>query len=244
MECAHLDRYGLLAVTGADARAFLHAQLTNDIQHLPADRAALAGWCTPKGRLLASMLVFARGEGFLLQLARDLAAATAKRLSMYVLRSKVKIADESHAWAQYGVWDSALAVSGVAWEGDVVTVRVDAGRFLRIGPADKFSLAATKLEDAWTLEEIRAGRPLISAATQDKFVPQMVNFEALGAVSFQKGCYPGQEIVARAQYRGEVKRRMVRVQVPAGAELKPGQEFNGGVVVDSAVGEALAVMPV
>ena len=180
----------------------------------------------------------------MLQLAKDLAPAIAKRLSMYVLRSKVKVADESDAWAQYGVWDSSLNMSGVAWDGDVVTVRVDEGRFLRIGPADKFSLAASKPEDAWTLEEIRAGRPLISAATQDKFVPQMVNFEALGAVSFQKGCYPGQEIVARSQYRGEVKRRMVRVQVPAGTELKPGQEFNGGVVVDSAVGEALAVMPV
>ena len=243
-ECARLNRYGLLAVTGPDARAFLHAQLTNDIANLPADRAVLAGWCTAKGRLLASMLVIPRGEGYLLQLARDLAPAIAKRLSMYVLRSKLKVADESDAWAQYGVWDSSLKVSGVAWDGDVVTVRVDEGRFLRIGPADKFSLAATKPEDAWTLEEIRAGRPLISAATQDKFVPQMVNFEALGAVSFQKGCYPGQEIVARAQYRGEVKRRMVRVQVPAGTELKPGQEFNGGVVVDSAVGEALAVMPV
>jgi len=244
MECARLSRYGLLAVTGADARAFLHAQLTNDIANLAPDRAALAGWCTAKGRLLASLLVIPRGEGFLLQLARDLAPAIAKRLSMYVLRSKVKVADQSDAWAQYGVWDAGLKLAGVAWEGDVVTVRVDDGRFLRIGPAGKFSPAVTKPEEAWTLEEIRAGRPLISAATQDRFVPQMVNFEALGAVSFQKGCYPGQEVVARAQYRGEVKRRMVRVQVPAGTELKPGQEFNGGVVLDSAVGEALAVMPV
>jgi tRNA-modifying protein YgfZ len=243
-ESARLSRYGLLAVTGADARAFLHAQLTNDIANLPPDRAALAGWCTAKGRLLASMLVIPSPQGFLLQLAKDLAPAIAKRLSMYVLRSKVKIADESDAWAQYGVWDAGLKLSGVALEGEVVTVRVDEGRFLRMGPAGKFSLAATKPEEAWTLEEIRAGRPLISAATQDKFVPQMVNFEALGAVSFEKGCYPGQEIVARAQYRGEVKRRLVRVQVPAGTELKPGQEYNGGVVVDSAVGEALAVMPV
>jgi folate-binding protein YgfZ len=244
MECARLSRYGLLAVTGADARAFLHAQLTNDIASLPSDRAALAGWCTAKGRLLASMLVIPSPQGFLLQLARDLAPAIAKRLSMYVLRSKVKIADVSDAWVQYGVWDAALKLTGVAWDGDVATVRVDEGRFLRIGPADKFSPAPTKPEDAWTLEEIRVGRPLISAATQDKFVPQMVNFEALGAVSFQKGCYPGQEIVARAQFRGEVKRHMVRVQIPAGTELKPGQEFNGGVVVDSAAGEALAVMPV
>jgi hypothetical protein len=243
-QCARLSRYGLLAVSGADARAFLHAQLTNDIANLPHDRAALAGWCTPKGRLLASMLVVTSPQGFLLQLAKDLAPAIARRLAMYVLRSKVKISDESAAWAQYGVWDPSVEVAGVAWDGDVVTVRVDEGRFLRLGPADAFALDVTRPEDAWTLEEIRAGRPLISAATQDKFVPQMVNFEALGAVNFQKGCYPGQEIVARAQYRGEVKRRLVRVHVPAGTELKPGQEYNGGVVVDSAAGEALAVMPV
>ena len=240
MECARLNRYGLLTVTGADARAFLHAQLTNDIANLPSGRAALAGWCTAKG--LASMLVIPFAEGFLLQLAKDLAPAIAKRLSMYVLRSKVKIADESAVWAQYGVWDADSKLEGVSWEGDTVRVRVDPGRLLIMGK--RLSLSPTKGEDSWTLEEIRAGRPLISAATQDKFVPQMVNFEALGAVDFQKGCYPGQEIVARAQYRGEVKRRMVRVRIPPGTEVKPGQEFNGGVVVDSAVGEALAVMPV
>ena len=241
MECARLNRYGLLAVTGADARDFLHAQLTNDIANLPPDRAALAGWCTAKGRLLASMLVIPSREGFLLQLAKDLAPSTAKRLSMFVLRSKVKVADESDAWAQYGLWDADLKVEGVAWQGDVVTVRVGERRFLKIGK--DLSQSCGPSEEAWTLQEIRAGRPLISAATQDQFVPQMVNFEALGAINFQKGCYPGQEIVARAQYRGQVKRRMVHIQAPAGTELKPGQEFNGGVVVDSAAGEALAVMP-
>lgn len=242
MECARLNRYGLLVVTGADARDFLHAQLTNDIQNLPADHTALAGWCTAKGRLLASFLVIPSSDGFLLQLARDLAPSVAKRLSMYVLRSKVKIADESDAWAQYGIWDKSVNVAGVAWDRGVATVRVDEGRFLRLGRG--LSLAENQSEEAWTLEEIRAGRPLISAATQDQFVPQMVNFETLGAVNFQKGCYPGQEIVARAQYRGEVKRRLKRVQLPAGTELKPGQAFDGGVVVDSAAGEALAVMPV
>jgi len=246
MECARLNRYGLLAVTGADARDFLHAQLTNDIANLPPDRAALAGWCTAKGRLLASMLVIPSPQGLLLQLARDLAAPVAKRLSMFILRSKVKIADESDAWAQYGIWDAGLKVAGVAWEGDTVTVRVDEGRFLKIGKG--LTQSCGQSEEAWTLQEIRAGRPLISAATQDQFVPQMVNFEALGAIDFQKGCYPGQEIVARAQYRGQVKRRMVHLRAPSGTELKPGQEFNGGVVVDSARGEngseALAVMPV
>ena len=237
MDCARLTRYGLLAVTGADARAFLHAQVTNDIANLPADRAALAGWCTAKGRLLASFLVIPSSDGFLLQLARDLAAPVAKRLSMFVLRAKVKIADESDAWVQYGTWQPAPRL---AWDGETVTVPVDERRSLKIGKG--LSLPTTKNEEHWTLEEIRAGRPLISAATQDQFVPQMVNFETLGAINFQKGCYPGQEIVARAQYRGEVKRRLKRVQVPA--EAKPGQEFEGGVIVDAAGGEALAVMPV
>jgi folate-binding protein YgfZ len=242
MECARLNRYGLLAVTGADARDFLHAQLTNDIANLPPDRAALAGWCTAKGRLLASFLVIPSREGFLLQVARDLAPTVAKRLSMFMFRSRVKITDESNAWAQYGIWDADLNVAGVAWEGETVTVRVAERRFLKIGKSLAENCKAS--EDAWTLQEIRAGRPLISAATQDQFVPQMVNFEALGAISFQKGCYPGQEIVARAQYRGEVKRRMTRVELPKGVELKPGEQFQGGVIVDSAAGEALAVMPV
>jgi folate-binding protein YgfZ len=242
MECAHLNRYGLLAVTGAEARDFLHAQLTNDIANLPPDRAALAGWCTAKGRLLASFLVVPSKDGFLLQLARDLAPAVAKRLSMFIFRSKVRIADESDAWTQSGIWDADLSVGGVAWEGDTVTVKIAERRFLKIGKSLSENCKAS--EDAWTLQEIRAGRPLISAATQDRFVPQMVNFEELGAINFQKGCYPGQEIVARAQYRGQVKRRMTRVELPKGVELKPGEEFQGGVIVDSAAGEALAVMPV
>src|SRR3954466_5267142 len=105
MQRAHLTRYGLLSVTGTDARAFLHAQLTNDIEHLAADRAALAGWCSAKGRLLASFVVIPSADGFLLQLARDLAAPVGKRLAMFVLRSKVKIADDTEAWTQCGVWD-------------------------------------------------------------------------------------------------------------------------------------------
>jgi tRNA-modifying protein YgfZ len=241
MECARLNRYGILGVTGADARDFLHAQLTNDIQNLPADRAALAGWCSAKGRLLATFLVIPSPGGFLLQLSRDLAPAVAKRLSMFVLRAKVTVTDESDSWQQFGCWGSSQDAD-VHWEGSVGTVKVDAGRYLKLGRG--LSLNETRGEEAWALDEIRAGRPLITAATQDQFVPQMVNLETLGGVNFQKGCYPGQEIVARAQYRGHgVKRRMVKLPAPQGSDLKPGQEFNGGVVVDSAGGEMLAVMP-
>lgn len=235
MERARLTRYGLLSVKGDDARDFLHAQLTNDIQHLTGEHAALAGWCSAKGRLLATFLVIPAPGGFLLQVARDLAPAVTKRLGMFVLRAKVQIADESDAWVQYGVWNAGQERPGVS---------VDAGRFLQLVPAAETQPEANADEAQWALQEIRAGRPLITAATQDQFVPQMVNLEKLGAVDFQKGCYPGQEIVARAQYRGQVKRRMVQLPAPAGTALRPGAAFNGGIVVDSAGGEMLAVMPV
>src|SRR5437588_9748211 len=123
MQRARLTRYGLLSVTGNDARAFLHAQLTNDIENLPAERWALAGWCSAKGRLLATFLVIPAPQGFLLQLARDLAPAVAKRLALFVLRAKVKVADESDAWAQFGVWDAA-GPARVEWQGEQVSVPV------------------------------------------------------------------------------------------------------------------------
>jgi folate-binding protein YgfZ len=254
MNFAPLTRYGLLSVTGADARAFLHAQLTNDIENLPPGRAALAGWCSPKGRLLASFLVVPTSRGFLLQLSRDLVPAVLKRLPMFVLRSKVNIVDASGQWKQLGVWGRAPGAEvpagafAVAENGSIVAVRMGDARFLVLA-SDAASFDGEQLtEDRWTLDEIRAGRPLITGATQDQFVPQMVNFDTLGAVNFQKGCYPGQEIVARAQYRGQVKRRMKLLQAPAGVEPKPGQEYEGGTVVDAARSEngwaLLAVLPV
>src|SRR5438477_7235505 len=159
MQRARLTRYGLLSVTGADARDFLHAQLTNDVEHLAADRSALAGWCSAKGRLLASFLVIPAPEGFLLQVARDLAAPVAKRLSMFVLRSKVKVADVSDAWAQFGVWDTDLGAGEVSWRGNVATVRVGERRFLQLGPSAEPAEPANADEVQWTLQEIRAGRP-------------------------------------------------------------------------------------
>jgi len=248
MQRARLTRYGLLSVTGAEARAFLHAQLTNDIENLAPDRWVLAGWCSAKGRLLASFLVIPSPTGFMLQLARDLAAPVAKRLSMFVLRAKVKITDESDAWAQHGVWDADLPGPDVAWHGNIATVRVGPRRFLQLAPTAALGEEPNGDEVQWTLQEIRAGRPLITQATQDQFVPQMVNFETIGGVDFRKGCYPGQEIVARAQYRGQVKRRMVHARAPAGVTLAPGEDFNGGTVVDVAPSEGgaelLAVLPV
>jgi len=251
MNISRLDQYGLLHVAGEDARAFLHAQLTNDVEHLAPGAARYAGWCSAKGRLLATLLVVPSSDGFLLQLSRDLAPAVAKRLSMFVLRSKVKVTDATGQWAQYGLWGPAAGIPlAVSESGGSITVCIEPDRSLVLAPepsGGRFSPNASAGD--WVLAEIRAGRALIAQATQDQFVPQMVNLELAGGVDFKKGCYPGQEIVARAQYRGAVKRRMVRLR---GAALQPGQEIYSddapgqpsGTVVNSAGDEALAVLQV
>ena len=244
---AKLEGYGLLQAAGADARAFLHAQLTNDIESLPPGQARYAGWCTAKGRLLATFLVIPHGDGFLLQLARDLVPSVQKRLSMFVLRAKVKLTDVGGQWHQYGTWGESQPAGEleVVESSGQIAVRIDSERVLVLDPRP---LAAERPADDWTLAEVRAGRALITQATQDQFVPQMVNLELAGGVDFQKGCYPGQEIVARAQYRGEVKRRLYRL---GGAALSVGQSLYAdgtsepaGVVVNAAEGESLAVLQV
>jgi folate-binding protein YgfZ len=231
---AALQRSGLLSCSGDEARDFLHAQLTSDITGLAQGEARIAGWCSAKGRLLATFLVIARGSEFLLQLPREIAPAVARRLSMFILRAKVKLADASGDWAQFGLWGGGaaerLAALGLAvpqapmraaHAQDGIVAQVAAGRFLILVPAGQrariAAIANSTDEDAWALEEIRAGRPQVLLATQDRFVPQMVNLERLGAVDFKKGCYPGQEIVARMQYRGVLKRRMVRARVAVSA---------------------------
>lgn len=263
MGFAKLPQYGVLQVTGEDARAFLHAQLTNDIEHLASAQSRYAGWCSAKGRLLATFLVVPCAGGFLLQVSRDLVAAVAKRLSMFILRSRVKIADATDQWVQLGLWGPGaveqLAALGVQAPGGelavgeargAIAVRIEAQRFLVLAGADLGDrLPPEGTDDEWTLAEVRAGRPLIVMATQDQFVPQMVNLELAGGVDFRKGCYPGQEIVARAQYRGAVKRRMYRLR---GGPLRSGQELfcdvapgeASGTVVNAAGGEALAVLQV
>jgi tRNA-modifying protein YgfZ len=242
---AKLENYGLLQVAGDDARAFLHAQLTNDIEHLQPGQARVAGWCSAKGRLLATFLVVPCSGGFLLQLSRDLVPAVLKRLSMFVLRSKVKISDATEEWLQYGLWKTLPGGDlSVTQAEDRIEVGIDAERVLLI---TKAPLSANTAAGDWALAEVRAGRALIESSTQDQFVPQMVNLELAGGVDFRKGCYPGQEIVARAQYRGAVKRRMVRLR---GAALHAGQELYSddlpgqpsGTVVNAAGDESLAVL--
>jgi folate-binding protein YgfZ len=152
---------------------------------------------------------------------------------------------------QFGVWGEpslplAHETFSVSSNSESIAIRVGAERSLVLSPQ---AMNGKEIgEERWTLDEIRAGRPLITSATQDLFVPQMVNLHTLGGVDFRKGCYPGQEIVARAQYRGQVKRHMVHAHAPAGTPLQPGAQFEGGTVVNAAAAEngteLLAVVPV
>ena len=258
-----LSRHGLIAVRGEEARQFLHNLLTNDIEHLDAGHARLAGWCSPKGRLLASFVALAAPDGVLLQVARDLAPAVAKRLAMFVLRAKAKVSDESEAWKQYGTWGpgaaSRLAAAGLpvpsgplacASIDGAAVVAMEADRYLVVSRDPRPALAEGGTADDWALAEIRAARPFITQATQDQFVPQMANLELVGGVDFKKGCYPGQEIVARTQYRGILKRRMYLVE--ADEPLADGQPLvsddfpdqASGMVVNAVGREGLAVLQI
>jgi tRNA-modifying protein YgfZ len=255
-----LAQHGMLSCTGDEARAFLHAQLTSDVAGLGAEVARRAGWCSAKGRLMATLLVIPHESGFLLQLSRDLAAPVAKRLAMFILRAKVKLVDVSNDWTQLGIWGPSAAERLAALELQTpftdlgvthgvaggFAVRLGAQRFLVAVPAARRQQALGALTDAssgaWALEEIRAGQPTVVLTTQDLFVPQMVNLERLGAVDFKKGCYPGQEIVARTQYRGVLKRRMVRAHVAAPAA--PAQDVFAEDMRGQASGSVVNVAPV
>ena len=248
---APLSNNALLSITGDDAEAFLHGQLTNDVQALAVNRAQWNGWCSPKGRLLATFLLARRPEGFLLLLPAELAAPIAKRLAMFVLRSKVAIKDVTASHALWGVAGAgalrkleAADPMSVTERGGRLVVALDATRAVVVAPAGATleGLAQGSTED-WDLELIHAGIPVVTAATQDAFVPQMANFELVGGVSFKKGCYPGQEIVARTQYRGGLKRRMALAHVTGSERPRAGQAVYSPDFGDQAAGTVVNAAP-
>lgn len=231
---ADLSQLGLLAFSGEDTAEFLQSQFTNDVRSLSAGGAAWNGYCSAKGRMLANFLMWKNGTDTCLQMSGDIREAVLKRLKMFILRSKVSArdaTDESVRLVLAGPQAmAALADAGLPMpEGAMKTRANEQGLTVRIG-ADKFVLSvapekapavwaalakhATPVGTAvWDWLRLSNGIPMIVAATQEEFVPQMVNWEVLGGVSFQKGCYPGQEIVARTQYLGKLKRRMYLAHV-------------------------------
>jgi folate-binding protein YgfZ len=219
--CRLADR-GVIRASGVDAAAFLQGQLTNDVASLAADSACLAGFCSAKGRLQASFIVWRpAADEFLLSCPTGVLAATLKRLSMFVLRAKCRLSDASEEIAPFGVAGPAAAAmlgEAAVWQctphgaGSAIRLADAAGlrRALLVAPVaaeiDVAAAPAMTLE-TWRWLEVESGVVTVEAATVDRFVPQMVNFELVGGVDFQKGCYPGQEVVARSQYRGTTKRR-------------------------------------
>lgn len=218
-----LSDWGVIRAQGADAASFLHGQLTQDFALLDRDHARLAGFCTAKGRLLATMVGWRGGDDeILLALPADTLAATLKRLSMFVLRAKCKLSDASAEFAVYGLLGTAPAEPWtLRRDGAAVQVSLPGpGRALRIQAAAEVPpAAATMSAEDWAWAEADAGQAWVRAATVEAFVPQMINFEVLGGVNFKKGCYPGQEIVARSQYRGTLKRRLQVFETDATASI-------------------------
>ena len=266
---------GLIQAVGEDAESFLHNLLTNDIKGIAPHGLQRAGFCTPKGRLLADFLIWHGADGLCLQLSADILPGILKKLSMYVLRSKVKLTDATAEYIVLGLSgptaNTLLAKIGATPPAPMHIAPFPTGIVIGLS-AHGFQLVIRATEAiavwkqllagarpvgvaAWQWLDIAAGIPHISVPTQEQFVPQMINFELIGGVGFKKGCYPGQEIVARTEYLGKIKKRMVRARLAEGTVAvgdsvyapETGEQACGSVVTTapSPVGgtELLAVLP-
>lgn len=217
---APLSHLGVLRVQGEDAARFLHSQLSQDFASLDMQQARLAAFLSAKGRMQASFIGFKRSANELLLLcSRDLLAPTLDRLSMFVLRAKARLTDASAEFALFGLAGDALTAAGgpqSAW----TRSDIGAAALLHLYPAEGQPRAlwavpvsgpapagAALDTTLWLWSEVRSGVATLSQPLVDAFVPQMLNYESVGGVDFKKGCYPGQEVVARSQFRGTLKRR-------------------------------------
>ena len=214
MHTSALPFFGLIRVSGEDRASFLHGQLSNHIEGLAEGEACYATYNTPKGRVIANMLVFNCGEDLLLLTAADLVEALCKRLRMFVLRAKAVFEPLPGYGAAGRLNEGATALPAAephlsfpfAVSDGLIECTLPHGGTLLAGEKDKLPAYDAEAENAWQLHEIRSGYPWISEATKESCVAQMLNQHTIGGVHFKKGCYPGQEIIARAQYRGQVKR--------------------------------------
>jgi len=231
-----LSHLGLISAQGNDAQSFLQGQLTNDVAEITAQHSHLSGYCSPKGRLLAILRLFFSHDKFYLQLPAELLEPTIKRLSMYVLRSKVTLVDASDMMVHIGlsgpnsdvllmeaISELPQDVNQVIEVDNIIIIRIPGihPRFELYGPVsdirkmwEHLTVHASPVGTAnWKRFDLLAGIPVIYTRTMDSFVPQMVNLETLEGISFKKGCYTGQEVVARLHYRGNLKRLMYLAHV-------------------------------
>ena len=236
-----LKHLGVIRVTGSDAVSFLQGQLTQDVALLGLGQARLAAFCNAKGRMQSSFVVFKRSdEDVLMVCGRDILAQTLKRLGMFVLRAKARLTDASEDFLLFGLAGSAITTIAKtempvwakadfdAENGPVSLISLHSAcgamRALWCAPAGSPPPAGPALEPGiWQWLEVRSGIAMVSLPIFEAFVPQMLNYESVGGVSFKKGCYPGQEIVARSQFRGTLKRRAYLVH--CAAQLATGQEI-------------------
>ena len=234
---APLPHLGIIRAAGSDAASFLHNQLTNDVLLMKEGQSRLAAFCNAKGRMQASFVVYKRSaEEVLLICRKDLIAQTVKRLSMFVLRAKAKLSDASDEFQLLGLaGDAALAVlngtSTAPWQrhvagtADVLTLypALAQPRAFWIAPKDETAPTGPALSpDLWQVGEVMSGIAWVELATFEAFVSQMLNYESVEGVNFKKGCYPGQEVVARSQFRGTLKRRAFIAK--SAAPIAAGQE--------------------
>lgn len=221
--------FSLIRVSGEDRTTFLHNQLSNDINNLPNRQACLATYNTAKGRVIATIVVLKRENDILLIVAADLCNTLLKKLQIYIMRSKVKL----EAMPEWGVAVSASLASTISLPSEPSSVLhttnnhnnwfitlID-GSIIQISKIDQLPPYNLTIANKWQIYEINNGLPWICAATSETCVAQMINLHQFGAIHFKKGCYPGQEIIARAQYRGQVKRGLVKLQ--ATAPIKDGE---------------------
>ncbi len=233
---APLPNLGLIRVQGEDAATFLQGQLTQDFALLGLNEARLAGFCSAKGRMQASFIGFKRSPtDILLVCSRDLLPQTLKRLSMFVMRAKAKLSDASDEFSLLGL--AGVAINNIAGHASPVWSKADTGtqtivhlypadgvpRALWLAPVGEALPAGEAMSaEAWQWGEVRSGIATVTLPIFEAFVPQMLNFESVGGVNFKKGCYPGQEVVARSQFRGTLKRRAFIAQ--SAVPMAAGQE--------------------
>jgi folate-binding protein YgfZ len=219
-----LTHLGILRFTGPDALSFLQGQVSNDTQRLTDNASLLAAYSNAQGRVIALIYLLPHSSGVIAILPREILQPTMERMRKFILRAKVKIEDAGDSLAVAGYFGTMPESSGGYSEADdvgVAPVARDKNRFWLIAAPQKFASAdaagARRIENEWRLADIRAGLPQVYAATSEAFVAQMLNLDLLDGISFTKGCYTGQEIIARTQHLGRIKRRLYRLSLPAGA---------------------------
>ncbi|MGG5290719.1 YgfZ/GcvT domain-containing protein [Pseudomonas shirazensis] len=239
-----LAHEGILAVRGSDAGKFLQGQLTCNLNYLSQEQSSLGARCMVKGRMQSSFRIVPEGNGLLLAMASGLIDAQLADLKKYAVFSKATLTDESANWVRFGLehaeqallalgLDVPAADGATVREQGLIAIRVSPGRVELWVPAEQASkvqqeLAATLSEGSlndWLLGQIRAGIGQVFEQTRELFIPQMINLQAVGGVSFKKGCYTGQEIVARMQYLGKLKRRQYRLALAATDVPAPGSQI-------------------